>query len=191
MVWKSWILTYWPNISRWGGGGVKGVCGQNIYRLVAAFMILFILICNMTMFWKSWPIDPIPRVVWGGSTRKIFATMMLHSWFSLVRYASRPHSEKSWTLIYWPHPKSQGCLKAKYLLPCCCIRDSLNFDMQHVHVLKKLNFDLLTPSPGSGGGVSGSQGKIFASMLLHLWFSLIWYASCPCSEKVEFDWLTP
>ena len=41
--------------------------------------------------------------------------------------------------------------------------------MQHDHVLKKLNFDLLTPSPGSR--VSG--GKIFATMLLHLWFSLI------------------
>ena len=27
-----------------------------------------------------------------------------------------------------------------------------NFDMQHDHVLKKLNFDLLTPSPGSGQG---------------------------------------
>ena len=52
-----------------------------------------------------------------------------------------------------------GGLRAKYLLPCCCIRDSLYFDMQHDHVLKKLNFDLLTPSLGSvcvcvgGGGV--------------------------------------
>ena len=27
-----------------------------------------------------------------------------------------------------------------------------NFDMQHDHVLKKLNFDLLTPYPGSGRG---------------------------------------
>ena len=27
-----------------------------------------------------------------------------------------------------------------------------NFDMQHDHVLKKLTFDLLTPSPGSGRG---------------------------------------
>ena len=30
-------------------------------------------------------------------------------------------------------------------------RDSLGIDKQHDHVLKKLNFDLLTPSPGSGG----------------------------------------
>ena len=27
------------------------------------------------------------------------------------------------------------------------VRDSLKFDMQHSHVLKKLNFNLLTPSP--------------------------------------------
>ena len=38
-----------------------------------------------------------------------------------------------------------GCLRAKYLLPCCCIRDSLYFDMQHDCVLKKFNFDVLTP----------------------------------------------
>ena len=30
----------------------------------------------------------------------------------------------------------------EYVLACCCIRDSLLFDMQHDHVLKKLNFDL-------------------------------------------------
>ena len=44
--------------------GVKGeVCRQNICDHVAAFQIPFLnLICNMTMFWKSWiwPKDPIP-----------------------------------------------------------------------------------------------------------------------------------
>ena len=49
--------------------------------------------------------------------------------------------------------------------------------MQHDHVLKKLNFDLLVgPTPrvrgwgggGQGGGGAGvSAGKIFATMLLH------------------------
>ena len=44
--------------------------------------------------------------------------------------------------------------------------------MQHLHVLEKLNFDLLTSYPGSGGGswVGGvgiqSAVKIFATMLL-------------------------
>ena len=51
-------------------------------------------------------------------------------------------------------------LSAKYLLVCCCIFDSLKFDMQHDHVLKMLKFDLLTPPPGSWGEVGGvSVGK--------------------------------
>ena len=36
------------------------------------------------------------------------------------------------------------------MVPCCCNRDSLKFDMQHDQVLKKYNFDLLTPSQGLG-----------------------------------------
>ena len=63
-----------------------------------------------------------------------------------------------------------GGLWAKYLLPCCCISDSILFDMQHDNVLKKLNFELLTPPPGSEGG---SAGKIFATILLHASFPLI------------------
>ena len=46
-----------------------------------------------------------------------------------------------------------GGLQAKYLPACCCIRDSLLFDMQHDYVLKKLNFDLsIPPQMGGGGG---------------------------------------
>ena len=58
--------------------------------------------------------------------------------------------------------------------------------MQHDHVLKKLNFELLTPSPGLGGGGGGGgggigvrghagyAGKIFASMLLHFMIPFNW-----------------
>ena len=51
--------------------------------------------------------------------------------------------------------------------------------MQHDHVLKKMNFDLLTLR--SGGG-EGSAGIITATMLLYfvIQFNLM------CSEKVEF-----
>ena len=52
-----------------------------------------------------------------------------------------------------------GGLRATYLLPSCCICDTLSFDMQHGHVLKKLDFDLLTPPTGSGGGGGGSAAK--------------------------------
>ena len=41
------------------------------------------------------------------------------------------------------------------MLPCCCIRDFISFDMYHDHAMKKLNFDLLTSSPGSGGMFEG------------------------------------
>ena len=37
--------------------------------------------------------------------------------------------------------------------------------MQYDHVLKKLNFNLLTPRVGGGGGGGGSAGIIFATML--------------------------
>ena len=42
--------------------------------------------------------------------------------------------------------------------------------MQHDHVLKKLNFDLLTPSSRvveDVGGGGGAAGKIFATTLLY------------------------
>ena len=61
----------------------------------------------------------------------------------------------------------EGGLRAKYKLPCCCIHDAFEFDMQQDNILQKLKFDQLTPSPGSGEG-GGSTGKIFATMLLRL-----------------------
>ena len=57
------------------------------------------------------------------------------------------------------------CVRTEYVLACCRIRDSIYFDMQHGHVLKKLNFDLFTPWWGGGGAYAG---KTFAAtMLLH------------------------
>ena len=57
-------------------------------------------------------------------------------------------------------------------------------DMQHDHVLKKLTIDPTTR-------VGGSAFRIFATMLLHSWFSFIWYAKWPCSEKkMNFNLLT-
>ena len=62
-------------------------------------------------------------------------------------------------------------LRAKYLLPCCCFRDSLNCDMQGNHVLKKSSFDPRVEGGGDRGrrgeGEKGSAVKICATMLLH------------------------
>ena len=51
---------------------------------------------------------------------------------------------------------------------------------------EKVNFDILTPPPGLGGGRRGFAGKIFATPFPNSWFYLIWYAIWPCSGKVEF-----
>ena len=67
-----------------------------------------------------------------------------------------------------------GSLRAKYSLPCCCIRDSIIFDMQHDHVLKKLNLDLSTSPQGrEGSGVCRHNICYHTTMLLHASFPLI------------------
>ena len=50
----------------------------------------------------------------------------------------------------------------------CCHLSAfvIQFDMESDHVLKKFNFDLLTPGSGDGGE-RDSAGKIFATMVLH------------------------
>ena len=45
--------------------------------------------------------------------------------------------------------------------------------MLHDIVLKKLNFDLLTPRVKGGGG-GGSAGKIFGTLLLHFVIPFNW-----------------
>ena len=50
-----------------------------------------------------------------------------------------------------------------------------NWMSQNDHVLKMLNF-FLPFDPA---------GKLVATMLLHSWLYLIWYATWPCSETVE------
>ena len=123
MFWKSWILTYWPHPQGgWSAGKIFATMWLHL-------MIPFNLICNMTIFWKvilSFWSNRQGRVG-RGSVVKIFATMLLHSWISLIWYATWPWSEKD---KFWPidHPQlgggGRGSLRAKYLLPCCCIRDS-------------------------------------------------------------------
>ena len=130
-------------------------------------------------------LTPLPGSGEGRSADKIFATMLLHSLYPLIWYATWPCSEK---VEFWPFdPQGRGgvamwgggVLRTKNLLPCCCICETLYYDMQHDHVLKKFIFD-----PQGRG--RGSPSKIFATVLLHSWFHLILYETWPCSEKVEF-----
>ena len=110
---------------RWGNGEV--VCGQNICYHVAAFVIPFNLICNQTMFWKSWtwPFERTPRLGGSGVSGKILATMWLYFWFHLIWYATWLCSEKlNFDLL--THPlSSQGWDTG--------LRSKISFDMFHFY----------------------------------------------------------
>ena len=102
MFWKKVyfdLLTppTWQCMCVYGGGGV---CAQNFCYHVAACVILFYLICDMTIFWKSWILTFClhPRVR-GESAGKIIAPVLMNSWFRLIWYAKWPWSE---TVGFWP-----------------------------------------------------------------------------------------
>ena len=50
------------------------------------------------------------------------------------------------------------------MLPCCCIYYFLQFDLQHDHVLKKLNFDLLTPRVGGRGRLQAKYLSVISQI---------------------------
>ena len=77
-----------------------------------------------------------------------------------------------------------GALRAKYLLPWCCIHDSLKFDMQNDHVLKKLNFDVWTFGPHSLSQPRG-WGTVFdqKSRLICFLF-IVTLSACEISVKI-------
>ena len=85
--------------------------GKNICYTVAAFVIPFNLVCNMTMFWK-----------------KIILT-----------FRRRPQG------------RGGGVCRQTICYHFATFRDSNKFDMQHDHVLKKMNFDLMVPKVRRGG----------------------------------------
>ena len=72
------------------------ICRQNIPYYVAACVIPFNLICNMTIFWRSWILSFRPHHLSPprGPAGKIFPIMLLHVWFLLIWYATWPYSEE-------------------------------------------------------------------------------------------------
>ena len=168
LIWyASWpyseTVAFWPTdpIPR---DGVWSVCRGSAGNHVSPFVILFNLICNMTMFWKKLNFDLLTPykgskcgVCVGGSAGNHIAAFVIlfNLTCNMTMFWTWPYSE---TVEFWPTdpiPRvcvcvgGGGCGKNK-LLPCCCILGSHWFNMQHDHILKKLNYDLLTPSPGLG-----------------------------------------
>ena len=171
---------------------VTGVCTQNICLHVAAFVIPFNLICNMTMFWKFWNLTywPHPRAGGGG----LRANYCYHVAAFMILFNLICNMTVFWK--FWPFdptPRVGGGSVGKIFATMLCICDSISFHMQHDHVLKSWIFTFW-PHPQGGGlwvrGV-GSADKIFATLLLRFLFHLIWYATWPCSEKLNFYLLTP
>ena len=71
----------------------KGVCRQTFCDHVAAYVIPFNLICNMTLFWKSWILTFWPVASGGGGGAKYWVPCCYISWFHLIWYATWPCSE--------------------------------------------------------------------------------------------------
>ena len=182
-------VEFWPTdpILRVGGGGLGG---QNICYHVAALVILFNLICNMTLFWKSWILSYLPHPQGRGwSAGKIFVTMLLHAFVILFNLIyNMTVFWKSWMLTYWPHQHGLGVAAGK-IFATILLQSwfSLIWNAKWP-CSEKVEFWPTDPIPRIRGGGGLFSGKIFATMLLHSEFSLIWHATWPYSEKY---WLHP
>ena len=187
MFWKKGLLIFWPDPL--GSLGLR----WNIGYHVATFVIPFNLICNKIMFWKKLNFEFLtlsPGSGDGGlvgSAGKIFATMLLHSWFLLIWYTLDHVLKKVTFDLLTRSPRVVGSA-LKYWLPCRHIRDSLQFDMQQEHVLKKVEFWISDPIPRVGwwkfGGVS-RQNICYHDAAFVIPFNLI--CTWPCSEKSDFS----
>ena len=134
---------------------------------------------------------------WGGgwmrgrSTGKIFATKLLHSWFPLNLICNITLFWKSWVLTFSPHGQRVRGVFGKticYHVAAFVIPFDWICNMSMFWKVEFWSFDLISRV---GWGSGSAAGKIFATMLLHLWFHLICYATWPCSEKLNLELLTP
>ena len=107
-VLKKLILTFWPQPQGWvgvgGGRQAKYVCYH-----VSAFVILFNLVCNLTMFWKSWILTFDPRVrgwQWAGLPWQNICYHVAAFIFPFNVICNMVMFRKSWILTFWPHPLS-------------------------------------------------------------------------------------
>ena len=111
----------------------------------------------------------------GGMWAKCLLPCCCILWFALIWYAICPCSEKDEFWPFDPIPQDiGGLLRQNICYHVAAFCDSVNLICNMTMSEKKMNFDLWTLSEGE---VWGSVGKVFANMLLHLWFPLIWYAT--------------
>ena len=133
---KFWHLN--PSVGRGESAG------KIFPTMLLHLWFFFNLICNRTMFWTSWILTYWPQGLGGGVCRQ----NICYHFAALVIYLNLICNMfmfwKSCILTLRPPVLAGGGggLLAKYSLLCCCMCDSFYFDMQHDHILKKLNFEL-------------------------------------------------
>ena len=152
IFWKSWTLTYWPHPRVEG----EGVLRQNIWHHVAALVILFNLIWNESMFWKGWILTYLPHPQGrGDGSRRVCRQNIWHriSAFMILLnlICNMTIFRKRGILTYWPHPQGRGEGAVGKTFRTMLLHSSF-FLIWYATWLKKWNFDLLTPIPGSGDG---------------------------------------
>ena len=115
--------------------------------------------------------------------------MLLHLWFFFNLICNRTMFWKSWILTYWPQGLDGGVCRQNICYHFAALVIYLNLICNMFMFWKSCILTLRPPVLVGGGG--GSAGKIFPIMLLHVWILLIWYATWPYSEEVEFWALDP
>ena len=155
-------VEFWPTdpIPRVVGVPLSGVCGQNICYYVAAFMILFNLICKMTML--GWVGVSGQNICFHVAAFVILFNFICMFWKSrILQDILTPSSGSGFGrgIVCWE----------KYLLPCCCILDSL--PKCHVVIIRQNALEIsswnsmvpdLTAAAHIGTARSGST--LFASI---------------------------
>ena len=181
---------------------------QNICYHVAAFWILFNFTCNMTIFWKILTPSPGSGVSAGKNIRyHVWKSWILTYWphpqgrggggglggqnicyhvaalvilFNLI--CNMTLFWKSWILSYLPHPQGRGWSAGKIFVTMLLHAFVILFNLIYNMTVFWKSW-MLTYWPHQHG-LGVAAGKIFATILLQSWFSLIWYATWPCSETV-------
>ena len=178
MFWNSWLLTYWWGQRHWG------VCGQNICYYVTAFLDSILFDTRHDRVLKKYNFDLLTPSL--GLCRKEglwtkIDTTLLHSWFPFIWYATWACSNNMNFDVLNP-TKGSGVGRSA----CKIFATNICYSVAAFLILFNLICNMTTcwkcwiptnwPHPQVGGG-GGVCGKIFATMLLHSWFALIWYVT--------------
>ena len=175
---------------------------QNICYHVAAYRILFNLICDMTVFWlKKLNFDHLTPSLGSWGRGGLGANIYYHVAAFVILLKLICNMSMFWKgsiLIFWPHPQDWGGIGvgAAGFAGKIVATMLLHFLFSLIWYAtwsfsEKVEFWRTGHHP-QGLRVGGLWAKYLLPSVCALRFSFIWYATCPCSEKsLNFDLLTP